>query len=89
MLCTALLAPKLKVCVYVEFISQTGIENIRGAAAELDEKKGRKGKQREKMAPKLGRIDIDYQVLHDAFFRYQTKPKLSIVGDLCVGVAVL
>lgn len=30
----------------------------------------------------MGRMDIDYQVLHDAFFKYQTKPRLSIVGDL-------
>ena len=28
-----------------------------------------KQKQREKMAPKMGKMDIDYQVLHDAFFR--------------------
>ncbi len=37
---------------------------------------------RERVRPKLGRIDIDYQKLHDAFFRWQTKPKLSILGDL-------
>eukprot|EP00595_Chromulina_sp_UTEXLB2642_P001178 CAMPEP_0196763876 /NCGR_PEP_ID=MMETSP1095-20130614/4917_1 /TAXON_ID=96789 ORGANISM="Chromulina nebulosa, Strain UTEXLB2642" /NCGR_SAMPLE_ID=MMETSP1095 /ASSEMBLY_ACC=CAM_ASM_000446 /LENGTH=300 /DNA_ID=CAMNT_0042118025 /DNA_START=324 /DNA_END=1226 /DNA_ORIENTATION=- len=30
----------------------------------------------------MGKIDIDYQVLHDAFFKYQTKPKLTIHGDL-------
>ena len=34
------------------------------------------------MKPKMGKIDIDYQVLHDAFFKYQTKPKLTIHGDL-------
>jgi len=34
------------------------------------------------MQPKLGRMDIDYQVLHDAFFKYQTKPKLTVHGDL-------
>jgi len=34
------------------------------------------------MNPKLGKMDIDYQVLHDAFFKYQTKPKLTIQGDL-------
>ena len=37
---------------------------------------------REKIRPKLGKIDIDYQKLHDAFFRWQTKPKVSIHGDL-------
>ncbi len=34
------------------------------------------------MQPKLGRMDIDYQVLHDAFFKYQTKSNLSIHGDV-------
>ena len=32
--------------------------------------------------PKLGKIDIDYQKLHDAFFKWQTKPKMTIHGDL-------
>lgn len=33
------------------------------------------------MNPKLGKIDIDYEVLHDAFFRHQIKPKMTIHGD--------
>jgi hypothetical protein len=37
---------------------------------------------REKVRPKMGKIDIDYQKLHDAFFRWQTKPKMTIHGDL-------
>lgn len=37
---------------------------------------------REKVRPKMGKIDIDYQKLHDAFFRYQTKPKMTFHGDL-------
>lgn len=37
---------------------------------------------REKVRPKMGKIDIDYQKLHDAFFRYQTKPSMGIHGDL-------
>ena len=41
-----------------------------------------KSKMREKVRPKMGKIDIDYQKLHDAFFRYQTKPKMTIHGDL-------
>ena len=41
-----------------------------------------KAKMRERVRPKLGKIDIDYQKLHDAFFKWQTKPKLSIHGDL-------
>ena len=34
------------------------------------------------MSPKLGRLDLDYQVLHDAFFKYQTKPPLSLHGEV-------
>jgi len=34
------------------------------------------------MNPKLGKVDIDYEILHDAFFKYQTKPKLTIHGDI-------
>ena len=41
-----------------------------------------KQKMREKVRPKMGKIDIDYQKLHDAFFRYQTKPRMTIHGDL-------
>lgn len=65
-----------------EFIAQTGISEVRGAIAEDDDKKKAKNRARERVQPKMGRVDIDYQVLHDAFFRYQTKPKLSILGDL-------
>jgi len=30
----------------------------------------------------VGRLDIDYSILHDAFFKYQTKPSLSGLGEL-------
>jgi len=65
-----------------DFIAQTGISKIRAAILEKQDAKAAKTKAREKMTPKLGKMDIDYQVLHDAFFRYQTKPKLTIHGDL-------
>ena len=47
-----------------------------------EENKKLKSKQREKMQPKMGKLDIDYQVLHDAFFKFQTKPQLTVMGDL-------
>lgn len=55
---------------------------MRNAMAEVDDAGGLKGRQRGKMKPKMGRLDIDYQKLHDAFFRFQTKPKLSRFGDM-------
>ncbi|KAG4401045.1 hypothetical protein GLYMA_07G193967v4 [Glycine max] len=30
----------------------------------------------------MGKMDIDYQVFHDVFFNYQTKPKRTSLGDL-------
>ena len=34
------------------------------------------------MQGRTGKLDIDYQVLHDAFFKFQTKPDLTGLGDL-------
>ncbi|KAL9240111.1 hypothetical protein vseg_014369 [Gypsophila vaccaria] len=65
-----------------DFIAATGIEKIRQAYIEKEDSKKLKQKQRERMQPKMGKMDIDYQVLHDAFFKYQTKPKLTSYGDM-------
>lgn len=65
-----------------EFIAETGIAKIRDSIMEQEALRKSKQKARERMRPKMGRIDIDYQVLHDAFFKFQTKPKLSGHGDL-------
>lgn len=65
-----------------EFIAHTGIEKIRSAIMEQEEAQKAKQKQRARVQPKAGRIDIDYQVLHDAFFKYQKKPQLSMHGDI-------
>ncbi|KAL4138517.1 hypothetical protein PRIC2_002022 [Phytophthora ramorum] len=65
-----------------EFIAQTGIAEVRESVAEDDDKKKNKQRARDRMQPKMGRVDIDYQVLHDAFFRFQTKPRLTQLGDL-------
>ncbi|CAI9098975.1 OLC1v1035716C1 [Oldenlandia corymbosa var. corymbosa] len=64
------------------FIAATGIEKIREAYVEKEGNKKLKQKQKDRMQPKMGKMDIDYQVLHDAFFKYQTKPKLTGHGDL-------
>jgi splicing factor 3B subunit 2 len=63
-----------------DFIEATGISKIRDNSGV--DRKSLKQKMRERMQPKLGRMDIDYQVLHDAFFRYQTKPSLTVHGDI-------
>lgn len=30
----------------------------------------------------MGKIDIDYQKLHDAFFKYQVKPIMTLFGEI-------
>jgi len=55
---------------------------MRQALQEKEDQKTLKAKMRERVRPKMGKIDIDYQKLHDAFFKWQTKPKMSIHGDL-------
>lgn len=65
-----------------EFIRRTGIQEMREAVQEKEDAKSLKNKMREKIRPKMGKIDIDYQKLHDAFFKWQTKPKMTIHGDL-------
>jgi splicing factor 3B subunit 2 len=64
------------------FIAETGIAEMRDAVLEKQAEQSLKQKQRERVAPKMGRLDIDYQKLYDAFFRFQTKPDLSRFGEV-------
>lgn len=52
------------------FIKKTGIMEMRASLQEKDEAKTLKAKMRERVRPKMGKIDIDYQKLHDAFFKW-------------------
>lgn len=65
-----------------EFIAATGIGALRSAIQEREGGQNQRQKQKEKVQPRMGRMDIDYQVLHDAFFKFQTKPKLTLHGDM-------
>jgi len=66
-----------------EYIEQTGIAKIRQAVLAKEAERDIKAKQRAKMRPKTGGLDIDYQVLHNAFFKYQTAPAhLTKQGDM-------
>jgi splicing factor 3B subunit 2 len=66
-----------------DFIENTGITELRGAVAEDEESQSAKQKNRSRVAPKMGAIDVDYKTLHDAFFKHQTKPKnLTQFGDV-------
>jgi len=65
-----------------EFIEATGIAKIRQAIMEKQQEQSLKQKGRDKVHPKMGKLDIDYQVLHDAFFKFASKTKLSRHNDL-------
>ncbi len=66
-----------------ECIAMTGIDKIRSSLQEVEDKKGLKARARGNQKPKMGRMEIDYQVLYNAFFKYQKKPKnLAIHGDI-------
>jgi splicing factor 3B subunit 2 len=66
----------------IEFIKDTGIMEMRDAVKEKESAAGLKSKMKEKVAPKMGKLDIDYQKLHDAFFRFQTRGKYTMHGEL-------
>lgn len=60
-----------------KFIQNTGIQEMRN-----NEEQTLKQDQRARVQPKMGKLDIDYQKLHDAFFKHQSKPRLFGFGDV-------
>lgn len=65
-----------------KFIADTGIQEMRDAVLEKQAEQSLKQKQRERVQPKMGKLDIDYQKLYDAFFRFQEKPALTRFGEV-------
>ncbi|KAK9447189.1 uncharacterized protein V1518DRAFT_446129 [Limtongia smithiae] len=63
-----------------DFIKHTGIMDMRDNTKE--DESTLKQRTRERVQPKMGRLDIDYQKLHDAFFKFQTPPKLTTFGEI-------
>ncbi|EJD05879.1 DUF382-domain-containing protein [Fomitiporia mediterranea MF3/22] len=64
------------------YIADTGIATMRDAVKEKEANMTLKAKTRERVQPKMGKIDIDYQKLHDAFFKFQTKPPMTGFGEM-------
>ncbi|KAF8634511.1 hypothetical protein AX15_000844 [Amanita polypyramis BW_CC] len=64
------------------YIADTGIAQMRDAIKEKEANMSLKAKTRERVQPKMGKMDIDYQKLHDAFFKYQTKPPVAGFGEM-------
>ncbi|PPQ64812.1 hypothetical protein CVT26_002644 [Gymnopilus dilepis] len=64
------------------YIADTGIATMRDAVKEKEANMTLKAKTRERVQPKMGKVDIDYQKLHDAFFKFQTKPPVTGFGEM-------
>lgn len=60
------------------YILETGIQDMRNSADDQTLKQ----LQRERVQPKLGKLDIDYQKLYNAFYHNQTRPRLFPFGDV-------
>ncbi|WPK23774.1 hypothetical protein PUMCH_001020 [Australozyma saopauloensis] len=60
-----------------KFIRDTGISEMRNHDPESLKKL-----QRDRVQPKMNKLDIDYQRLFDAFFKHQSKPRLLAFGEL-------
>lgn len=65
-----------------KFIQETGISEMRDAVLEKQADMSLKQRQRERVQGKLGKLDIDYSKLYDAFFRRQTKPEMTRYGEV-------
>lgn len=65
-----------------KFIQDTGIAEMRDAVLEKQDSASLKQRARERVQPKMGKLDIDYQKLYEAFFRFQTKPELTRYGEV-------
>ena len=65
-----------------EYIKATGIMEQRNTLKQREESMSLSAKAREKINPRLGKISLDYEVMYNAFFKYQTKPDLTGYGDV-------
>lgn len=66
---------------WAAWIADTGIGEQRDAVKAKEADQSLRQKTRERVQPKMGKIDIDYQKLHEAFFKFQGKPRMSKFGE--------
>ncbi|GME70215.1 unnamed protein product [Ambrosiozyma monospora] len=65
-----------------KFILDTGILEMRDTSGNKEDDTTLKQRMRERVQPKMGQLDIDFNKLYDAFFKYQTKPDLFSFGQV-------
>lgn len=64
-----------------KFIQDTGILEMRDSSGK-DEDVNMKDRMRQRVQPKMGQLDLDFNKLYDAFFKFQTKPDLLKYGQI-------
>jgi len=64
------------------FIEATGISKLRKMYQINDEAEHQKQKGRDRVRPKMHKLEINYEIMRDAFFKYQTKAKMSRWGEV-------
>ncbi|KAG5439138.1 hypothetical protein PCANB_001437 [Pneumocystis canis] len=65
-----------------DFIRATGIMEMRDSVREKEDNQALRQKMRARVQPRIGKLDIDYQKLYNAFFRFQTKPPMTEYGEV-------
>ena len=63
------------------YIKSTNISELRQAGKDKEDQQKIKQKVRARLHGKIHKLDIDYQILHDAFFKNQGKPRLTKFGE--------
>ncbi|KAG7848223.1 hypothetical protein KL941_002402 [Ogataea angusta] len=63
-----------------KFIADTGIIQMRSSMN--DKETTLKQRMRERVQPRMGQLDIDFNKLYDAFFKNQSKPDLLRYGEV-------
>lgn len=63
-----------------EYINSIGISKLRDP--DSIDNRILKVKGKDKVNPKINKLDLDYNSLYDAFFVYQVKPKMSLFGEM-------
>jgi splicing factor 3B subunit 2 len=57
--------------------ADTGIATQSNTIKEKESKQSLRQKNRERVHPKMAKIDFDYQKLHNAFFKLQVPPLMT------------
>eukprot|EP00834_Sanchytrium_tribonematis_P005183 NODE_298_length_10484_cov_0.802600.p3 type:complete len:409 gc:universal NODE_298_length_10484_cov_0.802600:3425-2199(-) len=64
-----------------KYIKDTNISELRQAGKEKEDQQKLKQKVRARLHGKIHKLEIDYQILHDAFFKHQEKPQMTKFGE--------